>query len=138
MKLKHNIKGLTQDLIEKLDLRMAELRENTVLEGVRPSDAKTFTLIARQTRSISALAKAMQISRQAAHKSVSRLVGHGVITLENKENNQRDKIPTITPKGHKIRQISAQNLKIIEDELTQKIGTKKLETLRALMVELLE
>jgi len=112
-----NIRGLVQDLAEQLDNRMVELRKSSPATSVRPADAKVFMLIARHPRSLSQLAMAMDISRQAAHAAVQRLVEHGVIRLEFAQGSKRDKIPQVTEKGHKIRQLVARHLSQLEEEM---------------------
>lgn len=136
-KFRQNIKGLAQDFTEELDMRMHLLRKGTSLENVRKSDAKTFMLISRKPRSISELAKAMQISRQAAHMSVGRLIELGAVMIDETQTNNRDKVPIITNKGQKIRQGVISDIEQLEDQLVQKIGRKKLEQLRGILLELL-
>ena len=132
-----NIKGLVQDLTEKLDARMDALIVGTPVEHIRPSDKKTFMLIARHPRTISELARALRITRQAAHKSVLRLIEHGVIELQPAPDSKRDKIPIVTEKGQQIRRIAAQNLEKIEAEIEAKISKQRLEEFRETLIELL-
>lgn len=133
-----NIKGLVQDLVEDLDKRMIVLREGTPLESVRPSDAKVFMLAARHPRTIAELAKALDVSRQAAHKSAQRLIAKGVIDLHPAPGSRRDKIVVITLAGHEARQLAAQNLRSLESELTRKIGKTRLEEFRKTLTDLLK
>ena len=132
-----NIKGLVQDLTEKLDARMDALIVGTPVERIRPSDKKTFMLIARHPRTISELARALRITRQATHKSVLRLIEHGVIELQPAPDSKRDKIPIVTEKGQQIRRIAAQNLDKIEAEIEAKISKRRLEEFRETLIELL-
>lgn len=131
-----NIKGLVQDLSEVLDARMGELRKGTPLEGVRPSDAKTFMMAARHPRSIAALAKSQGISRQAAHKSVQRLVDRGVVELKPSPTDNRDKLVHVTANGQTVRRLAARSLEQIEREIEDKIGKSRLEEFRRILREL--
>lgn len=133
-----NIKGLVQDLVEKLDERMNALREGTILETVRPSDAKTFMLASRHPRTVADLAKAMDVSRQATHMSVQRLIAKGVIELQLAPGSRRDKIVVITEAGNEARQIAAKNIKSLETELVHKVGTNRLEEFRKTLIDLLD
>ena len=131
-----NIRGLVQDLSEQLDLRMVELRESSPQLNVRPADAKMFMLISRQPRSVSQLAKVLEISRQAAHASIKRLIGHGVIELDFAEGNNRDKLPTVTEKGHVVRQKIGAILVQLESEISDVLGAEDTEVLRGLLKRL--
>ncbi len=133
-----NIKGLVQDLTEKLDVRMHSLRVGTEFEHLRPSDAKTFMLIARHPRHISELARDLGITRQATHNSILRLIENGLIELHPAPGSKRDKIPLVTEKGQALRRFAAKNLFIIEAELEAKIGAERLEQLRGILIELLQ
>ncbi len=132
----NNIRGLVQDLSEQLDARMVELREGTENASVRPADAKMFMLISREPRTLSKLANALNISRQAAHSSVQRLVERGVVTLEFAPDNKRDKIPQITEKGQAARKIAGQNIHTLEAEISALLGEDKREKLRLLLSDL--
>ena len=132
-----NIKGLVQDLTEKLEARMDALIVDTPVEHIRPSDKKTFMLIARHPRTISELARALRISRQATHKSILRLIEHGIVELHPAPGNKRDKIPIVTEKGQQIRRIAAQNIDKIEAEIEAKISKRRLEEFRKTLIELL-
>ena len=133
-----NIKGLVQDLTEKLHARMNSLLVGTEFEHIRPSDTKTFMLISRHPRTISELARDLSISRQATHNSILRLIENGVVELHPAPGSKRDKIPVVTEKGQAVRRLAAKNLVIIEAELEAKIGTERLEQLRGILIELLQ
>lgn len=133
-----NIRGLIQDLSELLDQRMAELRKGTEYENARPSDAKVFMLAARKQRTAADIGKALGISKQAAHKSVQRLIEAGLVELAPAPNSNRNKIIHITDEGQKVRSHAAQSIKTIEAEIEQKIGAENKERLREILVTLLE
>ncbi|MBL4799529.1 MAG: winged helix-turn-helix transcriptional regulator [Oleispira sp.] len=131
-----NVKGLMQDLVEKLDSKMQMKRKGTLWEDVRPSDAKLFLLTARHQRSIADLAKALGISRQAAHKSVKRLLDRDVVELRQFPGNNRDKIVVITDAGNTARIMVAKSLGAIESEIEERIGKKRLEEFRQTLLDL--
>jgi len=136
-KPKHdNVRGLVQDLSELLDSRMEQFRHGTAHDWIRPSDAKMFMLIARHSRTLSQLAAALKISRQAAHSSVKRLIEKGLIELDYVPGNKRDKIPKITAEGQAARGIAASHIGRLEREMIDVLGDEKTETLRGLLKEL--
>ncbi|WP_068316952.1 MarR family winged helix-turn-helix transcriptional regulator [Polycladidibacter hongkongensis] len=133
-----SIRGLVQDLSERLDARANVLREQTDFAGSRPSDAKTFMMISRRPRSLSELAQVLGITRQAAHKSLQRLIEMELVSFEYVEGSKRDKIARITQKGQNAR---AQGLGIaasIEKHVHAALGEKQTDELRHLLKALIE
>ena len=133
-----SIRGLVQDLSERLDARMAELRQATPFGNVSPADAKMFMLISRQPRSVADLARALGISRQAAHKTVSRLIAADAVELQDLPDNRRDKLVVVTRRGHEARRYASTMISTIEGEIESKLGRDRMELLRDLLCELLE
>ncbi|MCV6596237.1 MAG: MarR family winged helix-turn-helix transcriptional regulator [Mangrovicoccus sp.] len=134
----NNLRGLVQDASELFDGMATELRKQTAFGDSRPSDAKTFMLISRHPRGLTELAEALQISRQAVHKSVQRLVEAGVVEFEYAPNSRRDKIADLTEKGIKARQVGFEISSRIEEYVQQRVGQEDLETLRRILMALLE
>ena len=132
-----NIRGLVQDLAERSDALAHEIREKTVFAGTRPADAKAFMLISRRPRGLTELAKALQVSRQAAHKAVQRLVDAGVVSYDYAEGSKRDMIATLTKDGLEARKVGLQIAATVEDWVSERIGKDDLETLRSLLVRIL-
>jgi len=85
---------------------------------------------------LSVLHRELSVSRQAAQKTVSRLVEQGLLKAELAPGNHRDKILKITPKGQRWRKLAAQEIKKIEDGCAEVIGEKGKESLRKLLIEL--
>lgn len=131
-----NLRGLIQDLSETFDRMANDIREETVFAGVRPSDAKTFMLIARHPRGISELAKAMGISRQAAHKSVRHLRDKGLIAIEFEDGSKRDKIARLTKRGLEGRKVGREIAETVEQCVAEKIGQKDTDMLKQLLTKL--
>ena len=67
-----NIKGLFNDTLEWMEARNAELRCGSEFEGT-PAEAKLFATLRGRARSISDLARAMGLSRQAVHNTVGNV-----------------------------------------------------------------
>jgi DNA-binding MarR family transcriptional regulator len=134
----NNLRGLIQDLSERSDALALEWREKTAFKGTSPADAKTFMLISRHPRGITALASALGISRQAAHKSVQRLVDNGLVSYGLVKGSRRDMIATLTDKGLDARQVGLQIASQFEKHITDKIGEAQTETLRRLLIQILE
>lgn len=134
----NNIRGLVQDLSERFDAKSNELRANTAFASTRPADAKTFMLISRHPRGLTELAQALKISRQAAHKSVSRLVDAGIVSFEFAEGSKRDMIANLTTEGLSARKVGLEIAQAIETFIRKEVGDDDLETLRRILIALNE
>lgn len=132
----NNIRGLVQDLAERLDSESDMLRKKTVFASTRPADAKAFMLISRQARGLTDLSKALKISRQAAHKSILRLVDAGVVQFDYVEGSRRDMIANLTPEGYKARKVGLGIAGAIEELVCEKIGDDDLQTLKRILIKL--
>jgi len=132
----NSIRGLVQDLSERLDAMSNELRKETMFADARPSDAKTFMLISRHPRGLTELAKALDISRQAAHRSVQRLVDAGFVSFDYAEGSKRDMIARLTERGLEGRKVGLEIAAAIDRYVADKIGEDDLEALRALLLRL--
>lgn len=130
----NNIRGLIQDLAEKSDAIAHQVREQTIFAGTRPADAKTFMLISRKSRGLTELATAMQISRQAAHKSVQRLVAAQVVEFVYVEGSKRDMIAQLTEKGLEARRVGLEIAMKVEASIERVIGKADLENLRRILM----
>lgn len=135
--LEVNLKGLCDDLAEWLDLRNRELREQSGLIAT-PAEARLFARLRGRPRTVSSLARALGVSRQAVHKTVKRLAERGVVRVEHAPGNRRDKLVVITDAGHLVRRTVAANFRKLEGEVREMIGADSLEQLRALLFETVE
>ena len=82
-----NIKGLMSDMLEWMEARNADLRAGSEFQGT-PAEARMFATLRGKERSISELARALGVSRQAVHTTVHRLVNAGVVELVSSPGNQ--------------------------------------------------
>ncbi|WP_420414198.1 MarR family winged helix-turn-helix transcriptional regulator [Roseibium sp.] len=117
---------------------MIELRKGTGLDVVRPADANLFMTICRHPRTVSELARDRGVTRQSIHSAVHRLVEAGALRLDPVPGNLRDKMPVPTEKGLEARKKAQALVAEMEQELAEKLGREKLETLRGLLQELNE
>ncbi len=132
-----DIKALVQEVGDKLEALVKELREGSDYANIRPSDSKMFMLISEQPRTISQLARTLRVSRQAAHASIGRLAQFKIVELQPAPGSRRDKVAIITESGHKAQEFAARHTKAIEAALEEKIGKERLETLRGILMDIL-
>ncbi|GAB5508303.1 MAG: hypothetical protein Rhirs2KO_34660 [Rhizobiaceae bacterium] len=134
----NNVRGLVQDVSELFDAMANELRSKTVFANTRPADAKTFMLISRHPRGLTELANALEISRQAAHKSVQRLVEAGVVSFDYAPNSKRDMVAELTEKGLEARKVGLGIAAEVERFVCEAVGDKDLEALRRILLKVLD
>ena len=134
--LGQNIKGMMMTLIARWNAEMDEARAETEFADVRPADIRVFAQLRGRTVKLSTIHREMGFSRQAAQQAVERLIGHGMITVEPDPNSKRDKLVSITPKGHRWRTIAAEQIRRIETEIAAAIGSDGKESLRRHLITL--
>lgn len=128
-----SIRGLIQDVAERSDALSNRLRQKTVFAQTRPADAKTFMLISRRPRGLTELAKALGISRQAAHTSIQRLIAIGVVSFDYSEGSKRDMIARLTDAGYAAQTIGRGIGRDIDAMIEATIGKDDLEILRRIL-----
>ncbi|MDE2444868.1 MAG: winged helix-turn-helix transcriptional regulator [Alphaproteobacteria bacterium] len=133
-----NLRTLVYHLSLAIDENIQALRKGTIYENARSSDGRVFVTAARNPRSISDIARELQITRQAAQMSVQRLVKLGLVELKNAPGNSRDKQVIVTPRGQLARKTAARQIQHIEDKFAQVIGRDELERLRGNMVRIVD
>jgi DNA-binding MarR family transcriptional regulator len=131
-----NIRGLLQDFTTQLDDLTISYRKGTRYENVRKSDARVFISAIRKPQSVAEIARELEVSRQAVHSSVKRLAALKVLELQPLPGNHRDKIVTITDRGHRARVHILEHIQRMEAECAEIIGQQGLETFRALLLAL--
>lgn len=73
----------------------------------------------------SQLAKKVGYTRQAMHKNIKKLEEYGYIALA--QENQKEKIITLTSKSEKLITAANQYISYIENKLSEQIGKKELD-----------
>ena len=117
-----NIRTLSYFLGMVIDNKLANMRRETPYAQVRPSDIRVFVTAARSPKSISAIARELHISRQAAQSSVQRLQDLGVVEAETSIDNRRDRVVVITPRGRMAGATAASQITQVEQEFAAVIG----------------
>ncbi len=129
----NNIRSLLQDVSDGLDAKLAAYRAGTRFKNVRPSDVRVFVLALRQPRSMAELARILLVSRQAVHSSVKRLQQLRIVELKAAPDNAKNKWVVITDRGESARNAAQAQIKKIEAECAEVIGSDGLEKLRELL-----
>ena len=131
-----NIRGLMQDFTLQLDRMIGEQRRGTKYEKVRKSDIRVFISISRRKQTVTEIAREMDVTRQAIHSSVKRLIDMDVVGLVPQPGNHKEKLVVITERGEKTRAYAMEQIASLEAECASIIGQQGLETFRALLLAL--
>lgn len=131
-----NIRSLLYILSEALDGRLKHYRKGTRYETVRPSDIRVFMAAWRQPQTVSQIARALNVSRQAVHMSIKRLAALGVVGFDPSSPGKRDKNLVVTDRGHQARHAAQQQVVRLEAECEAVIGADGMMQLRSLLVQL--
>jgi DNA-binding MarR family transcriptional regulator len=131
-----NIRSLILELTLVLDSHYAELRRGTRYENLRKSDIKVFALASQEPRSMAALARYLEVSRQAVHDSVKRLIALDIVELVVMPNNSRDKVVIVTERGKGAQALTRNNISKLESACSDILGKEEFELLRKMLASL--
>ncbi len=134
--LSTNLKGMMMTLLAQWNQQMDDGRQATEFAAIRESDMRVFGQLRGRTVKLSQVHRELGFSRQAAQQAVDRLVAHGVLQVSYAENSKRDKVVSITDKGQKLRTLAAEQIRDIEQSCAEIIGEDDRETLRKLLITL--
>jgi DNA-binding MarR family transcriptional regulator len=130
----YDIKFLLLDklnIIEELSFIEAQNQDfesNDIVTATR-----IVTLIQNGTFTSSGLAKKLNISRQAIHKSITNLCEKGYLTLHNDETNKKNKNIHITDKGDQLLKCRRGIMANVEKKVEKKLGSEDYAKLKELL-----
>ena len=130
--LETNFMRLTMELVEWMEREMVELNKTSKYRG-SISEIRLFNALRGQEKSISELARIMNISRQAVHKTAHKLVDLGFLELISEDGNKKNRIIKITTLGQEIRKQGAEHLMEIERNLSWNLGERNLEFIKTIL-----
>lgn len=126
-----NIPDLSQNLKSLLFKRYEWYEKELLISLEKQGDVSLTTAQARalavlngESSSISALARSLNISRQAAHKTVVRLIELDWIKLEDSDKGN-EKIISFTEYGQQMRGKMKEHMMRIENDIAQSIGADR-------------
>lgn len=130
-----NIPDLPQNL-KTLLFKRFEWYEQTLLASLEAqgdvsltmAQSRALAVLNGQSSSISELARSLNISRQAAHKTVSRLVELDWIKLEDGDKGN-EKVINFTEHGQQMRATIKKHMIKIEKDIAANIGQQEYNSL---------
>ena len=130
--LETNFMRLTMELVEWMEGEMIELNKTSQYRG-SIAEIRLFNALRGEEKSISEVAKIMNISRQAVHQTVHKLVNLGYLELISQDGNKKNKIIKITALGQEIRKQGSEHLMEIERKLSWNLGERNLEFIKTIL-----
>jgi DNA-binding MarR family transcriptional regulator len=125
-----NIRSLLNQLTVGIDSRLQKLREGSRYANVRNSDVKVFVRAFRSPATVSDIARSLDVTRQAVHASVQRLVDMKIVELQPLPHNSRDKLVVVTERGRHAQETAVNQIDTIEAEMASLIGVDELRAMR--------
>ncbi|WP_052502679.1 HTH domain-containing protein [Halarcobacter anaerophilus] len=124
-------------LLEKLnlieELSFIEAKKEKFESNDIVTSTRILTLIQNGTFTSSELAKKLNISRQAIHKSINNLCSKGYLLLHNEETIKKNKHIYITEKGKELLICRNNVMKKVEKTVEEKIGKDDFLKLKELL-----
>jgi DNA-binding MarR family transcriptional regulator len=127
-----NLMRLAIELVEWMELEMIELNKSAKYQG-SIAEIKLFNALRGEKKSISELARLMNISRQAVHKTAHKLEDLGFLELITRNGNKKDRLVKITELGQEVRKQGAEHIMVIEEKLALSMGKRNLEFMRIIL-----
>jgi DNA-binding MarR family transcriptional regulator len=93
------------------------------------SQSIIMVLIGDGVHQQSEIARLLGISKQAVSQAIKELIIKDLVRLEPDPNNGRQKIVTFTNQGRKMRDVARTAIAELEQELSARIGKRRLEAL---------
>jgi DNA-binding MarR family transcriptional regulator len=130
---KHNLRYLLMHRSAWFEERILQEAERHGYGYVTPSMNRLFAHMRHRPVSISDLARSLDVSRQAAHQTLSEAMRHGLVELVHSEDDKRVKLVRFSKKGLEMSAIAAKSIARIEQELESRIGRTDMEALRRIL-----
>jgi len=130
--LSGNLKAL---LLQRFEWYETKLLQELIEQGgpqLTTAQSRALAVLKGGSCSISELARSLGVSRQAAQKTVAKLVEQDWLSLETSDK-KNEKVIQVTARGQEMRKITGETMAKIEQQLSNKIGEKNF----SLLVELL-
>lgn len=126
--LSQNLKSLLFKRYEWYEKELLASLEQQGDVSLTTAQSRALAVLNGQSSSISALARSLNISRQAAHKTVARLIELNWVKLEDSEKGN-EKIINFTEQGQKMRAKTKEHMLRVENDIAQAIGPERYEML---------
>ncbi len=128
-----DLMGLINEKYSILHRRREAMWATTGLVPVTVTEWHVLSRVRDGSSSISEVARAVNISRQATHKCIRSLQDKGILTVDTHPDNRRNRVVSMTDFGHLC---YAQNLAFrleVEQQVEASIGAEQLCLLKDIL-----
>ena len=127
--MRENIGRLLLQKFQLIENRLLKELNSSEFAPISKAESMIFASLRGNESSLSDIAKALGISRQAVHKTVSELVKRDLLILHLSEKNKSAKLVTLSAKGEHCVQFALMSFKRIEKDICNEIGQEQMEML---------
>lgn len=110
-----------------------QMWNNSYNIAITKSEWQILSLIYGKKPTIAEITKKVDISRQATHKNIKLLCSKGLITVNNVENNNKNKYLELTSFGESCYLDSQLMKESIEKDIVTKIGPENVSILKDIL-----
>jgi DNA-binding MarR family transcriptional regulator len=132
--LSQNLKSLLFNRYEWYEQKLLNSLEQQGNVSLSIAQTRALAVLNGQSSSISALARSLNISRQAAHKTVMRLIELDWVKLEESDKGN-EKIINFTDYGQQMRAQIKEHMLCIENDIAMSIGPERYAALVEILSE---
>ena len=133
-----DLSHLLLDAFRSLDREIATALEDRGAGELRPSQAVALLQVERTGTRLSELAQRAGITKQAMMQLVDDLQGMGCVRRVPDPQDSRAKIVRLTARGLRLRASARKAIQAVESRIRRRLGGRRYEGLRGLLVELKE
>jgi len=126
-----NVRSLIFYLGEEIDRQLSQMRRGTAFSAVRPGDARILVIASRASATLSEIARTAGVTRQAVHSATQRLQALGLLTLESRGGDLREKMIILTDAARLGIRMTENQISELEAQFAKVIGKEGLELLRS-------
>lgn len=98
--------------------------------SLSPTRSRAFLAMSAGPIRVSDLARELDISRQATHKLLDSLADDDLVERHTDERDHRAHVVSLTDRGIAVARAAGTILRELEDELTERIGSRHVDALR--------
>jgi DNA-binding MarR family transcriptional regulator len=133
-----DLSHLLLDAFRSLDREIAAALEDRGAGELRPSQALALLQVERTGTRLSELSPRAGITKQAMMQLVDNLQEMGCVRRVPDPQDSRAKIVRLTARGLRLRASSRKAIQAVESRIRRRLGGRRYEGLRGLLVELKE
>ena len=128
-----NLVDLISEMHKVLRAKVNDRWNENNIEKINQTESHILGILGRESTTVAQLSREINISRQATHKCVQKLIVRGYLEIENMKGSNKEKLVVLTEKG-KICNDEMLHIKFsIEEEICNERGDSSVEIIKLLL-----